>query len=295
MWILQAILDCVSGKRVFAALVLRPDISAVELYQTLGSVGGVGVPRYSSFLDSGDGTEHGIAEEVTGKIVEAPKLTESNLGTRLCGQDPLRSRRIQGTAGNPPTPGPVSASGQSPSLPAIGDFQEDDKPFASGGFRDIWKGRVGAELVCVKIVRAYRRFLVMREAIIWRQLDHPNLLPFHALYRQGHRIRLVPPWLEKGTLTHFLRESSDPTLNHEDPVWDIVSGFSHLHERKIVHADLKVPCMTDFGLSRLGNAFFKSRISGIHRWTAPEVLRTGSQYTYHSDICAFGCSSPPLP
>ncbi|ESK95384.1 hypothetical protein Moror_3822 [Moniliophthora roreri MCA 2997] len=191
-------------------------------------------------------------------------------------------------------------SGLCPSLLAVDGFEKDGgEPVASGGFCDIWKGRVGTEAVCLKIVRVYRDSDIkkilkesMREAIIWRQLDHPNLLPFHGLYRQGSRICLISPWMAGGSLTQFLRDSYS-SVEYETLVWDIASGLSHLHERKIVHADLKGDnilitshgraCIADFGLSRLVDSQILAISStgvtaGTVRWTAPEILISGSQH-----------------
>uniref|UniRef100_A0A0W0FIU1 Protein kinase domain-containing protein n=1 Tax=Moniliophthora roreri TaxID=221103 RepID=A0A0W0FIU1_MONRR len=207
------------------------------------------------------------------------------------------------------------ASGQCPSLLVIDDFQkEGDKPFASGGFCDIWKGHVGTKLVCLKIVRVYRDSDMerivrdsMREAIIWRQLDHPNVLPFHGLYLQEHRICLISPWAANGSLTHYLDSTNIEDVNHEtlsDKVSDIANGLGYLHSKKIVHADLKGDnvlitshgraCIADFGLSRLTDSqvlvMTSTRaLAGTLRWTAPEILIGEGQHTYRSDVYAFGC------
>lgn len=47
-----------------------------------------------------------------------------------------------------------------------------------------------------------------REALIWRQLSHPNLLPFFGLYYVDSRLCLVSPWMENGHLLQFLRHTS---------------------------------------------------------------------------------------
>lgn len=46
-----------------------------------------------------------------------------------------------------------------------------------------------------------------REALIWRQLSHPNLLPFYGLYYLDSRLCLVSPWMENGHLLEFLRNA----------------------------------------------------------------------------------------
>ncbi|KAK7036760.1 Serine/threonine-protein kinase tnni3k [Paramarasmius palmivorus] len=207
------------------------------------------------------------------------------------------------------------SSGLYPSLIDIDDFEKDgDLPVASGGFCDIWKGYLGIELVCIKVVRVYRDSDMekivkesMREAIIWRQLDHPNLLPFHGLYRQEQKICLISPWMENGCLTQYLEEVNRDlgSVEHEVLVWDIASGLTYLHEMGVIHGDLKGDnilitsqrraCIADFGLSRLTDSRVLAMTStlalpaGTVRWSAPEILMNGGTHTYQSDIYAFAC------
>jgi serine/threonine protein kinase len=47
-----------------------------------------------------------------------------------------------------------------------------------------------------------------REALVWRQLSHPNLLPFFGLYFLENRLCLVSPWMENGHIMDFLRDAS---------------------------------------------------------------------------------------
>ena len=47
-----------------------------------------------------------------------------------------------------------------------------------------------------------------REAIVWSQLTHPNVLPFYGIYHLGDasgRIGLVSPWMGNGNLPEYLK------------------------------------------------------------------------------------------
>ncbi|KAK7037359.1 hypothetical protein VNI00_011109 [Paramarasmius palmivorus] len=82
----------------------------------------------------------------------------------------------------------------------------------------------------------------LREAIIWRQLKHPNLVPFLGLYYLDdtqQRMCLVSPWMENGNLVEFLRRQPPEAVDHIQLMYDITNGLSHLHASKIVHGDLK--------------------------------------------------------
>lgn len=47
----------------------------------------------------------------------------------------------------------------------------------------------------------------LREAVLWGQLSHPNVVSFLGIYRLGDqrdRIGLVSPWMENGNLDEYL-------------------------------------------------------------------------------------------
>ncbi|KAJ7447741.1 hypothetical protein B0H11DRAFT_1744755, partial [Mycena galericulata] len=47
------------------------------------------------------------------------------------------------------------------------------------------------------------------EALIWRQLSHPNLLPFFGLYHPEDtksRLCLISPWMDNGDITRYLKK-----------------------------------------------------------------------------------------
>ncbi|KAJ6474936.1 hypothetical protein C8R45DRAFT_834665 [Mycena sanguinolenta] len=46
-----------------------------------------------------------------------------------------------------------------------------------------------------------------REASIWRQLSHPNMLPFFGLSYLNWTLCLVSPWMENGNLSQYLEEN----------------------------------------------------------------------------------------
>ncbi|KAF7337084.1 Protein kinase domain-containing protein [Mycena venus] len=107
------------------------------------------------------------------------------------------------------------ASGLHPKCFSLTGLQKVGHQVGAGGYGDIWKGRVGEQSVCVKMMRIFQEADIQailkdfgREALIWRQLCHPNLLPFFGLYYVDNRLCLVSPWMERGNIMEFLR--SDP-------------------------------------------------------------------------------------
>ncbi|KAK7014133.1 Rho guanine nucleotide exchange factor [Paramarasmius palmivorus] len=190
---------------------------------------------------------------------------------------------------------------------------------ASGGFAEIWKGGIHSEeaqeVVCLKVVRLYQSSDIkkvlknfVREAIVWRQLDHPNLLPFLGLFfltESKQQLCLISPWAENGNLIQFLERTPRTEVDHRHLVFDVANGLQHLHQMKIVHADLKGAnvlitktgraIVADFGLSYVAEGEVlrmtstSALLGGTPRWLAPELLNHASRPSYESDIYAFGC------
>jgi len=144
-----------------------------------------------------------------------------------------------------------------------------------------------------------------REAIIWRQLSHPNVLPFFGVYTLEGRLCLVSPWIENGHLQQFLRNTSFD-VSRASLMLDVTMGLEYLHGKYVVHGDLKATnilvtpsgraCIADFGLStivdKMSLQFTHSTSSvrgGTARYQAPELLSGESLNHFGSDIYAFAC------
>ncbi|KAL0066402.1 hypothetical protein AAF712_006444 [Marasmius tenuissimus] len=174
-----------------------------------------------------------------------------------------------------------------------------------GGFADIWTGSTDGKKVAVKVVR-YRidreqrdqmMKAFMREAVIWRSFDHPNILPLMGMYWfNSEQICLVCPWMENGNLLQFVKKHPDiDSATQEELAKEIAQGLAYLHGLNITHGDLKGynvlidvdpddpdriahARITDFGLSRVAddeNLAGLSTMSGRQgpaRWLAPELL-----------------------
>ncbi|KAK1235274.1 Rho guanine nucleotide exchange factor [Marasmius sp. AFHP31] len=201
------------------------------------------------------------------------------------------------------------------------------RPVFRGGFADIYTGKRDGVKVAVKVIchkldsQNYEQLLktIIREAMVWRTLDHPNISPFTGMYwfdKEQGEICLVSPWVENGNLLEFVKKHDlDPARKQKLAsisltVKDIAQGLAYLHGREpeITHGDLKghnvlisadfTARVTDFGLSRFVNSQrlqglsnLSSRQLGATRWLAPELLKAGrrSAMSPESDVYAFGC------
>ncbi|KAJ7833623.1 kinase-like domain-containing protein [Mycena olivaceomarginata] len=207
-------------------------------------------------------------------------------------------------------------SGLHPRCMALSGLQKiGQQAVAGGAFGDIWKGLVQEQSVCVKIMRIFEDSNVEevlkefgREAIIWRQLWHPNVLPFFGVYYLDSRLCLVSPWMENGHIMKFLAAKKPNNAERLPLILDVALGLQYLHEQKVVHGDLKganilvTPsqraCIADFGLSTIAEAMTvrfthttATARGGTPRYQAPELIELGSAVRNHygSDVYAFAC------
>ncbi|KAF8211566.1 kinase-like domain-containing protein [Mycena galopus ATCC 62051] len=202
--------------------------------------------------------------------------------------------------------------GLHPTCFTLNGLEKIGQQVAGGGFGDIWKGWVGGQTVAVKSLRQFTDDDVTaslkklgREALIWRQLSHPNLLPFFGLYMLDSRLCLVSPWMDNGDLKHFLSKAPSG-VDRVSLIVDVAMGLDYLHSKHIVHGDLKTPnilvtpsrraCITDFGLSSIVDDLsmkmtFSSRSGrpGTVRYQAPELLKNECPNHFGSDVYAFAC------
>ncbi|KAJ7651063.1 kinase-like domain-containing protein [Roridomyces roridus] len=190
---------------------------------------------------------------------------------------------------------------------------EHERLVAGGSFSDVYMGYLRGQCVAVKMMRVFDESDIDavlkgfgREAIIWRQLSHPNLLPFYGLYKFRQRLCLVSPWMENGHIRGFLKKQICETDRLLSLILDVALGLEHLHAMGVVHGDLKADnifvtssgraCIADFGLASITSSMSsiqfthssKASRGGTARYQAPELHR-GGYNDRRSDIYGFAC------
>ncbi|KAE9402923.1 kinase-like protein, partial [Gymnopus androsaceus JB14] len=156
-----------------------------------------------------------------------------------------------------------------------------------------------------------------QEALVWSQLEHPNVLPFLGTNMDlfPDTYCLVSPWCSHGNVMIYL--STHPEANKTGIILDILQGLEYLHTRNppVVHGDLKGAnilvsdlgqcCLADFGLAGMMStlqtpASTGHGTNGSIRWMAPELFdyTTSSKLSTSTDMYSLGCTiitgSPPF-
>jgi serine/threonine protein kinase len=67
-----------------------------------------------------------------------------------------------------------------------------------------------------------------KEAIVWKLLRHPHIVPFLGILSRNSSLKLVSEWMEHGPLTRYLQHYPD-----ESPV-RFVSSFTCKSKRVLI-------------------------------------------------------------
>ncbi len=141
-----------------------------------------------------------------------------------------------------------------------------------------------------------------REAKIMAEIHSDYLVQLRGICMEAPHFCLVMELMPKGSLYDVLRTNPDWSLSVKYRIaLDVVSGLAQLHDRNIIHRDLKSlnillsdtfrAKISDFGLAKV-----KSEISSVSQskgmvgtlpWAAPELFDEKPHFAKSADIYAF--------
>ncbi|KAJ6493953.1 kinase-like domain-containing protein [Mycena vitilis] len=147
---------------------------------------------------------------------------------------------------------------------------------------------------------------ICQEALLWKDLRHPFILPFIGLYscENGKNegplsVAMVCPWMQNGTIVKYLKDNQPAPVDQF--LLEIAEGLHYLHSRGVIHGDLRGSNilvddegharLADFGLASYANTTAESSArAGSTRWMAPELFSPDTfRRTWSTDVYAFAC------
>lgn len=182
--------------------------------------------------------------------------------------------------------------------------------------RCIYKGEGRAAFLChhlrddslvilkkiwIRSVTPQEREEAVREAEILKLLNHPNIIRFRDFFVAKEYLCLVMDYAEGGDLYQRIHSSdvSIPEAQILDWTTQLLLALKHIHDRKIIHRDIKssnifltsmsILKLGDFGISAsiLHTNDFLSSFAGTYLYLAPEIL-CGVPYNAKADVWSLG-------
>lgn len=169
------------------------------------------------------------------------------------------------------------------------------KYIAYGGFSDVWLGTYdGDQSVAFKVLRftneSNRQKTIKnfcREAVVWKHLNHPNIVRFLGVNMDVFPLCLISEWMIHQDVSTYIHKQN-PSVDRRMIIMDIADGLHYLHDFRLVHGDLKCANvlvdekgrakLADFGLSSIiyeAGSYQKFSLTatpqGTLRWMAPEL------------------------
>ncbi len=174
-----------------------------------------------------------------------------------------------------------------------------------GGFGQVHLGKWGTTPIAVKellvqVIDDQFLNIFKSEAKIMAQCNHRNIVQLYGICVEG-KLALIMEYLENGSLDKFLKKAYElPWPRRYSIAADIGKGLAYLHDRNIIHRDLKslniliakdnTAKITDFGLAKIHDQTksHTNHIIGSPIWMAPEQLCTNTPASTKTDIYSMG-------
>uniref|UniRef100_A0ACD5TWN4 Uncharacterized protein n=1 Tax=Avena sativa TaxID=4498 RepID=A0ACD5TWN4_AVESA len=180
----------------------------------------------------------------------------------------------------------------------------------SGSFGTVYEG-ISDEGVffAVKEVSLYDQgsnaqqciFQLEQEIALLSQFEHENIVHYYGTDKEDSKLYIFLELVTQGSLVSLYRKYRLRDTHVSAYTRQILNGLTYLHERDIVHRDIKCANilvhangsvkLADFGLAKQASKLnvLKS-CKGTVYWMAPEVVNPKKTYGPAADIWSLGCT-----
>ncbi|KAI9106201.1 kinase-like domain-containing protein [Phlyctochytrium arcticum] len=144
---------------------------------------------------------------------------------------------------------------------------------------------------------------LMQEVELLESLTHANIVKYLGFMIQDEHLNIILEFMECGSLQSVMKKYGllIPEKLAAVYVEDILKGLTYLHDKGVVHCDLKCANiltakdstvkLSDFGVSKQlsGVGEDEQAVAGTPYWMAPEIIELKGASTA-SDIWSLGCT-----
>lgn len=153
------------------------------------------------------------------------------------------------------------------------------------------------------IVKPRAHAKLRSEIAIHRSLDHDKVVKFYDYFEDSEHVYIMLEVCPNQTLNEFMRRRPAKRLSEPEAmfyIYDLVMALQYLHQRRVIHRDLKLGNLFldeemrlkvgDFGLAaQLEHDGEKKRtICGTPNYIAPEILEGKHGHSYEVDVWSLG-------
>ena len=149
------------------------------------------------------------------------------------------------------------------------------------------------------------------EINLLQELKHPNIVLYKESYiDKNQNLNIVTTFCEGGDLYQKIFKSQKNYFQEKEIINALIQlllGLSYIHDKKIVHRDIKTKNIFiqnkhtlrigDFGIAKIFNSSNNNnnkntnlnKMVGTPLYMAPECFKQNKKYSYKSDIWSLGC------
>lgn len=143
----------------------------------------------------------------------------------------------------------------------------------------------------------------LKEVDVLSRMKHPNIITYHQSFEENNNLYIVTDYCDGGDLYSKIR-SRNGIFFPEDQILDwfvqICLAVKHVHDRKILHRDIKTQniFLTKSGIAKLGDFGIARVLSntsdlaktciGTPYYLSPEICEN-KPYNNKSDVWSLGC------
>lgn len=176
-----------------------------------------------------------------------------------------------------------------------------------GSFGEVYKGRYLEREIAVKMLKgkltSSEKEEFVREVKIMKQLRSEHVMQLDGVCYEPKVACILMKYMPGGTLSHHLKKAPLTPLQKHQLALDIALGLHYLHNKGIIHRDLKgenilidgkgSPRIADYGISKaVGRPSIMTidKKSAALNWLPPEIAlhEDNSRYTHETDIYSYG-------
>ena len=155
-----------------------------------------------------------------------------------------------------------------------------------------------------KDISSKERLNIEREVNLLKELKHPNIVLYKdSFISKDNYFDIVTTFCEGGDMYKKIFKENNIYFEENKIInWivQLLLGLSYIHDKKIVHRDIKtknifiqnenVLRIGDFGIAKFfGQTQTTNKIVGTPLYMAPECFKQNNKYSFKSDIWSLGC------